>query len=135
MEIIEGEAFGRACKWGFWLVIGLLSLGCSAVQFVEKDKPFALLEVDCEPKDAAISIDGKVVGVAASFRDGVVPVLPGHHRVEISREGYLPYFFDLEARPGRSYRLELDLLRDIDQELDERELPERGIESMIPKRW
>ena len=89
---------------------------CSAVQFVsDGESDHALLEVDCNPPDATVVIDETTLGLVSDRLGGTFPVRPGKHQVEVVRDGYYPYRFDLEAKPGRSYRLALDLVPDLDQ--------------------
>ncbi len=110
----------RAIEVVLWGAVGLLSLGCGAVQLVDGGEaaPFALLQIECDPPDATISVDGSPVAVLTSLRDHTLPVPAGVRQIEVAREGYLPYLLDLKAEAGRQYRLELDLLRDLDEELD-----------------
>ncbi len=101
-----------------WLSAAALGLGCSAVQFVGDDPASkrSMLEIDCEPAEAILSVDGQPIGVVMQFRGQPVPVESGKLRVELSHDGYYPYLLDLDARPGRVYRLELDLIRNLDEE-------------------
>ncbi len=103
---------------GLVLASVCLLASCSGVQSIS-DGPgqVALLRVDCEPPDAEILIDEQPMGSLSRWRGSTVPLRPGKHRVEITREGYLPYMMDLNAEPGRMYDLALDLLRDMDTEL------------------
>lgn len=115
-----------AGRWPWWWVLSwglaaLMSLGCGAVQFVSDDPQSsqALLVIDCKPPTAMLTIDDKPLGPIAGWRDNTVPVAPGPHQIEVSHEGYLTYLFDLDAQPGRLYRLELDLIRNLEEDLDE----------------
>lgn len=109
---------------GLVLVFATTLVGCSGVQRVPQGDAarFALLEISSVPRDAEISIDDRYLGPIEGWRERTVPVKPGARRVMVSRDGYLPYLFDLKAESGRMYRLEVDLIRDpdtLDEPLDQ----------------
>lgn len=117
-----------------WVIVLVLSLGCSAVQFTSDDPAakMALLTVDCQPPDAVLFIDGEPIGVVALLKERPVPVPVGPRSVEVVHEGYLPYRTDLDAEAGRMYTLNLDLVRDLDFELESEEASE--VEAERPMR-
>ncbi len=106
------------------VVLGWALTACSAVQTRVGPGDVALLELDCQPSDAEIWIDGQYVGKITQWRGGIVPLTPGDHRVKIAAEGYYPYRRDLTAKSGQSYRLALDLVPDLESEDDELEREE-----------
>ena len=103
--------------WGLRAGLGALLLplwACYGLQPTPQGpEDLSLLEISCEPPDAEIHVDDRYMGTLQQWRGGVVPLKPGAHRVEVSREGFLPYRLDLRAETGRRYHLQLDLIRDV----------------------
>ncbi len=88
--------------------------GCYSTQNFGEQREGAYLEIDCTPKDAEIYVDDRYMGIIAYWRKSTVPVRPGARRIQVLYEGYYPYLFDLNAKPGQIYRLKLDLIPDVD---------------------
>lgn len=96
------------------LLVSLVA--CTAVQTVPDTGELALLEIDCQPPDAEIWVDGRFLGAITEWRGGIVPLSPGEHRVKITADGYYAYRMDIQAVQGRSYKLALDLVADLESE-------------------
>jgi serine/threonine-protein kinase len=60
------------------------------------------LFLTAEPKEAMVRIDGQPVG-NSPIED--FPIHPGTHQVQVNREGYRPWSFDVEAQAGESLHL------------------------------
>ena len=66
------------------------------------------VKTDVEPDEAALYLDGRLIGTADDF-DGYPDRLylgPGHYHLEFRLDGYEPYTTDIDAAPGRSFRLD-----------------------------
>jgi len=124
---VQAKAQRWAVTWGLLLVLGGGG-GCATLSG-EPERGLGYLEVDCSPRDATIVIDGEQRGNLALWRGGVVPIDAGHHRVEIVHAGYFPYQFDLDVEAGRSVRLGLDLIKEIEDLDDLDDTPSSGDES------
>jgi hypothetical protein len=91
-------------------LVALCACACAGIDPLPEPGQPALLVIDCQPPDAWILIDDQPMGLLPQWRDNTIPLRPGARRVEIGREGYYPWLMDLEAAPGRLYRLQLDLV-------------------------
>jgi|WetSurMetagenome_2_1015567.scaffolds.fasta_scaffold822264_2 hypothetical protein len=67
------------------------------------------LLVVCPVDDAVILVDERPVGTAALVRGRDLPILPGHHRVEVRAERYFTRYADVEIAPGAHVRIEVAL--------------------------
>ncbi len=68
------------------------------------------------PADAAVWIDGKLVGGGDAIGEaGVVRIAGGRHRVEVVRPGYLPFQITVHLRAGESRTLTIELDPDPDE--------------------
>jgi hypothetical protein len=105
-----------AARGAVVLAVALGVTACAAVQTGAPREELALLEVDCQPADAEVWVDDHYLGKITEWRGGIVPLPPGEHRVMITADGYRAYRRDLSAKSGRSYRLALDLVPDLDTE-------------------
>ncbi len=83
-----------------WLIVTLV-MGCSAVQPISEPGDASYLEFDIQPETAEIYIDGDYSGTVDGWREQVVPIEPGHRRVELHAEGYISQRFDVEVDHGR----------------------------------
>ncbi len=103
----------RGALASLWCVASSFVGACALVQPVsgEVGEP-ALLQVDCVPPDAELLVDDAPMGELTRWREATVPIRAGARRVELRRDGYLPWRLDLDAQAGRLYRLQLDLVRD-----------------------
>ncbi|MGH9442215.1 MAG: hypothetical protein ACRD16_08050 [Thermoanaerobaculia bacterium] len=66
------------------------------------------VKTDVEPDEASLFLDGKLIGTADDF-DGYPDMLylgRGHYRLEFRLDGYETYSTDVEAAPGRSFRID-----------------------------
>jgi PEGA domain len=65
------------------------------------------VKTDVEPDEAALYLDGKLIGTADDF-DGYPDKLylgRGHYRLEFRLDGYESYTTEVEAEPGLSFRV------------------------------
>jgi len=67
------------------------------------------LRVVCAVDDAVVLIDERPVGTAAMVRERDLPILPGHHRVEVRAERFFTRYADVEIAPGARVRLAITL--------------------------
>jgi len=67
------------------------------------------LRVVCPVDDAVVLVDERPVGTAALVRDRDLPILPGHHRVEVRSERHFTRYADVDVAPGARVRLEVIL--------------------------
>jgi hypothetical protein len=68
------------------------------------------LSLRVQPEDADVFIDGQPWSrVGAPDQRLVVHVSPGRHRVEIRKEGYVPYDAEVEVQPGLTRELNVSL--------------------------
>ena len=69
---------------------------------------FAAVKTDVEPDEAALYLDGKLIGTADDF-DGYPDMLylgPGHYRLEFRLDGYETLTTNIDAAPGRFFRVD-----------------------------
>jgi hypothetical protein len=72
---------------------------------------FATVKTDVEPDEAALYLDGKLIGTADDF-DGFPDKLylgRGHYRLEFRLDGYETLTTDIDASPGRFFRIDQHL--------------------------
>lgn len=67
------------------------------------------LRIVCPVDEAVVLVDERPVGTAALVRDRDLPILPGHHRVEVRAERYFTRYADVAIAPGARVKLELTL--------------------------
>jgi TonB family protein len=60
------------------------------------------LFLTAEPEGSLVRVDGQPVGESPIEN---VPIHPGNHTIQVVREGYRPWSFELEAEPGESLHL------------------------------
>ena len=60
------------------------------------------LFLDAVPEGAMVRVDGRPVGQSPIEN---VPVHPGNHTIQVDREGYRPWSFQVEAEAGESLHL------------------------------
>ncbi len=71
------------------------------------------VKTDVEPDEAALYLDGRLIGTADDF-DGYPDKLylgTGHYRLEFRLDGYATYATEIEAEPGLSFRIQEHLKR------------------------
>ena len=69
---------------------------------------FAAVKTDVEPDEAALYLDGKLIGTADDF-DGYPDMLylgPGHYRLEFRLDGYETLTSEVDASPGRFFKID-----------------------------
>jgi hypothetical protein len=69
------------------------------------------LQLEVEPEDASIYIDGRFVGTAEQLADddGIVELPPGRHKVSVVRPGRNPKEVTVNLEPGEKQKLEVNL--------------------------
>ena len=88
-------------------------MGCTSVQTVS-DEEESYLELDVEPANAQIYLDGDYHGTVDGWHHQVVPVEPGARRVELRAHGYITQRFDIDVPPGRWLTLRVRMERSIE---------------------
>jgi hypothetical protein len=94
-------------------VVTLLALACLAAACGPRGpsaRPEAQgLRVVCAVDDAVVLVDERPVGTAAMVREKDLPILPGHHRVEVRAERFFTRYADVDVAPGARVRLDVTL--------------------------
>lgn len=83
---------------------------CSGGAHARRDAGYtSQLRLIVSPAQAELYIDDAYQGVVANWRDGVVPMTAGDHRVELRAPGYYAERFDMRFEADRALTLTLDL--------------------------
>jgi len=101
-----GWGWGYGPWWGYPYYYGYPSHGGYG-RYAERSR-FAAVKTDVEPDEAALYLDGKVIGTADDF-DGYPDTLylgRGHYHLEFRLDGYEPYATDVDAAPGRFFKID-----------------------------
>lgn len=81
----------------------LSACGGGVVQSVDAPPPpppgLATLQIVAEPADVEVTIDDAFAGVLTGYRDGLIAVRPGPHRVRLGRAGCLTGYFEVDVPP------------------------------------
>lgn len=93
-----------------WGVLAVLLARCASPAALRAAEAIASAEprrgnlrVSCNPPDATVWLDGMVLGSCAELEEsGFVQAGAGMHRVEVKKEGYLPYLTYVEPRGARA---------------------------------
>lgn len=90
--------------------------GCYSVAVTDdsEDETTSYLELEVVPATATIYIDDEYHGVVEGWRHQVVPIAPGHRRLELRADGYITQRFDLEVQKDSWLTLRVKLERTID---------------------
>jgi hypothetical protein len=103
-----GWGFGPWYPYGYWGNYGYpYGYGYGYRQGYAASR-YAAVKTDVEPDEAALYLDGKLIGTADDF-DGYPDTLylgPGHYRLEFRLDGYESYTTDVDASPGRFFRID-----------------------------
>jgi hypothetical protein len=96
----------------YLLLLALLGCAHTSPGAVPK-RDTALLRVACEPGDATIWIDGRLV---AQVRDaqGGVRVIAGTHRLEVRHDRFHTRYFELALRRGEERVVDVQLVEELD---------------------
>lgn len=80
---------------------------------VSPSEDMTVVEFHVVPDHARVALDGQLIGVAADFSGDpdFLYLRPGTYHLEVSLGGYQAEHFELEAKPGRYYPLEVRLKR------------------------
>ena len=121
------------------IAIGVVATGCSTTP-TASDTETSVLELDVEPSEATLYIDGEYHGEVEAWHEQRVPIEPGPRRVELRASGYLSQRFDLDVTPDRWLNLRVRLEPEIDapaspdddQNTDPTAPPEPPFESPLP---
>lgn len=98
----------------FWLT------ACTAVQPIA-DKPATnktAVELHVQPERAEIYVDGEYRGRVEGWRDGILPLEPGDHRLELRADGYIDQRFDLTVESGETHTLDVTMEPSLSRPLD-----------------
>lgn len=57
----------------------------------------AFLQIRCEPGDVAVHVDDRYAGQLDGYREGVLRVAPGPHRLTLRKPGHYPWHGEFEA--------------------------------------
>ena len=97
-----------------WLLILCMGIAaCSGTQ-TRSQQEQSYLEFDVVPQHATIYVDDQYQGEIHGWHQQVMPVEPGHRRIELRADGYLTQRFDLEVSTGRWLTLRARLQPTID---------------------
>jgi hypothetical protein len=103
--------WGWGWGWGPWWGYGYpYSYGYSSYGggYGAERSRYAAVKTDVEPDEAALYLDGKLIGTADDF-DGYPDMLylgRGHYRLEFRLDGYESYTSDVDAAPGRFFKID-----------------------------
>ncbi|MCK6571368.1 hypothetical protein L6V77_09745 [Myxococcota bacterium] len=83
----------------------LLATGCGGGVVTVAGPPppppgLAALALEVAPKDVEVTLDDAFAGRLDGYRDGLLAVTPGPHRLMLSRRGCLPGYFDVDVPPA-----------------------------------
>jgi hypothetical protein len=85
------------------LALLLTACGGGVVQSVDAPPPpppgLATLQIIAEPADVEVTIDDAFAGVLTGYREGLIAVRPGPHRVRLGRAGCLSGYFEVDVPP------------------------------------
>lgn len=104
--------------------------GCSGIETAaDRDRAGeAFIELDVEPETADIYIDDEYRGTVDGWHHQMVPVQPGHRRLKLRADGYVPQRFDVEVDQDRTVtvrvRLEPSISAPDGTDLDEEDRPD-----------
>jgi hypothetical protein len=62
------------------------------------------------PDRAAVFLDGRYVGHAREFGNGLI-VAPGHRKIAISLPGYQTFSTEVDLAPRQKFEIKTDLLK------------------------
>ncbi len=106
----EGQASPRSRDQ--WRQRGSSSRAASSVEVDLRSEP-AKVVFAIQPEDAAIYVDGQLVGGAAQLADLGAPLMldAGDHVVEISRPGYQGHRVEFTIKSGETETVKIDLVK------------------------
>lgn len=98
-------------------LLPLMGCGGGVIQRVDALPPAApgtgFVEIQCEPKDADLYIDGKYRGRLDGYAHGVIRVPEGARRIKIAKAGFYPQYAYVQAGP-EAVRFKTHLVPSID---------------------
>lgn len=95
--------------------LAMLTAGCSGIEPIPdtNNGGQTFVELDVEPDDAEVFIDGEYTGRVNRWAHQMVPVEPGVRQLEIRADGYISQRFDVDIDEGRTVTLRTRLEPDI----------------------
>lgn len=94
---------------GALLICGVL-MACTHTSGQRKEPAAtALLHLHVSPAHAEVYIDERYHGEIARWRDGVIPLVPGDHRVELRAAGHIAERFDVRMHDRGELTLDVAL--------------------------
>lgn len=60
----------------------------------------AALQLQVEPGDVEVTIDDAFAGVLTGYRDGLIAVRPGPHRIRLGRAGCMTGYYEIDVPPA-----------------------------------
>ncbi|MCB9522268.1 MAG: hypothetical protein H6702_02680 [Myxococcales bacterium] len=91
----------RDCVFGAALAACLAACGGGVIQRVDELPPpppgQAFLQIRCEPNDVAVHVDDRYAGQLDGYRQGVLRVAPGKHRLTLRKPGHYPWHGEFMA--------------------------------------
>lgn len=93
---------------------------CSAVEPIRNTPRTqqTAIKLEVHPPTAKIYVDGNYKGRVEGWRNGLLPVEPGSHRIALRADGYIDQRFDISLDPGETYRLDLGMERSLSRPAD-----------------
>lgn len=94
---------------GWWLE----SIPRPVASGVSPSEDMTVVELKVIPDHARVTLDGRLIGIAGDFSGNpdYLYLRPGVYRLDLTLGGYREETFELEARPGRYFPVELTLER------------------------
>lgn len=108
------------------VAIAAITMGCSGIEPVSDPAGGATyIELNVEPANTRIYIDDEYMGTVDGWHHQMVPIEPGHRRLKLDADGYIPQRLDVDIDEGRTVtvhaRLEPDIATPDGEHLDDRD--------------
>lgn len=89
-------------------------MGCAGAGPRDAPRAPSTLVIDATPPAPKVFVDGEYMGTLDRWRDQMLPLIAGEHRLELRAEGYYPHREDLNVEAGRTYTLRVVMVRRYD---------------------
>jgi hypothetical protein len=84
--------------------LALSACGGGVIQTLDAPPPpppgLATLQIVAEPPDVEVTIDDAFAGQLSGYRDGLIAVRPGPHRVRLGRSGCHTGYYEVDVPPA-----------------------------------
>ncbi len=77
-------------------VLSIIAAGCP-VHVDEPAPPKGGISLSVEPTAARVYVDGQLVGTAATYAGGHLPLHPGHYRIKLVAEGWFDEYLEIDV--------------------------------------